>query len=152
MNQVLLFTQLLIILLNLFIVGEPFRYLIARYSKLFSNLGLFRLLVINFYLGGLLIFGLALVPLGLFQTLTMYLVSFGSLVAVIFLHKTEISITVKKTMVALRSHPFRDFFSSPKLFNKPNIEGLFVLLFALLIYYFAVNSLSSFVLGSIHDT
>ena len=62
MENALLVITLLGFFLSLVLIGEPLRYHISRFSKLFEDLDLLRASLLDFFLGGAVLYLLALIP------------------------------------------------------------------------------------------
>src|SRR4030067_180327 len=72
-----IFIRLVSVALSLFLVGEPFRILLSRYTTLFREMDTLQTFVVDFYLGGLVFYAIAMTPLQLFS----FQISLGILVA-----------------------------------------------------------------------
>lgn len=67
-----IFINLLFFMFTLAVIGEPLRVLFSRLSGLFKNLDILQVLVLNVYLGGLILYVIAVIPFGLFCSVTMW--------------------------------------------------------------------------------
>jgi len=65
-------------MLSLAVIGEPLRFLLSRFSRFLKGLDIVQVLVLNVYLGGLILYAIAMVPFGLFSSVTMWIVLFFS--------------------------------------------------------------------------
>jgi len=71
-----IFLSLLFFMFTLAVIGEPLRALLSRFSRLFKNLDILQVLVLNVFLGGLILYAIAIMPFGLFSSATMWVVLF----------------------------------------------------------------------------
>jgi len=143
MMQSQLFLQLLFVLCSLFIVGEPLRFVITRYARCLTNLNLIKIIVLNFYLGALFFYAIALVPVGLFRAPVLYAFSLAALIISILVHRHDIAQRIYKV----------NLFSIRNLVtSKQFTEGTIIISLAVILYLLSAFPLSNFVLGSIHDT
>jgi len=69
-----IFLSLLFFMFSLAVIGEPLRVLLSRFSRLFKNLDILQVLVLNVFLGGLILYMIAIMPFGLFSSATMWIV------------------------------------------------------------------------------
>ena len=84
------FFQNLIFLLCLMLIGEPFRFAIAHFSRLFRNLNMLEAIVLDFYVGGLTLYVMATIPLRLFSPEILMGLLFVCLVLSLFLHRRDV--------------------------------------------------------------
>lgn len=126
-----IFLTLLFFMFSLVVIGEPLRFLFSRFSRFFKNLDIIQVLVLNVYLGGLILYVIAVIPFSLFSSLTMWVVLLFS-----------VSFVVVELLI--------------KRFGFPNkwdairyVVVLGIFLVALRIQLIPVSDL---VFGSIHDT
>jgi hypothetical protein len=138
--MLLLVLQLLLFMVLLIVDGEPFRVALRR-LPLFSNLDLIQSCVLDLFLGGFVLYVIAILPFGLFNLpliLTFTAVCF--LVAVYF--------HVDDVRVVFRFRGLRDKFGG----NRWVLSG-YVIVFALFLFVLIMQlySLSGFVLGGIFD-
>lgn len=134
--------ELLFFMFCLSALGEPWRMLIRKFTGLFKGLDFLRVFLLDVYLGGFLLYVIAIVPLHLFSAVTLYIITSVSIVTVILLHRTRL----KDILLTVFSHP-------ASLFKKHvSLElALVSLIFAssLVIQTYPLNDL---LLGSVRDT
>jgi hypothetical protein len=131
--------QLLFAALLLAIIGKPLLFLFRRYVRIFDALDFLQEFVINVYLGGLVLYVLALIPLRLFNPLTLSAVLAFS--AVFLLIQLMIKLKYAKGLPR----------PSIKLMSNRS-EQIVVLTFFLISLAIQVAPLSVLMFGSIHDT
>ncbi len=73
-----IFLSLVFFMFSLAVIGEPLRVLFCRFSKLFKNLDIIQILVLNVCLGGLVLYIIAIMPFGLFSSATVWVALFFS--------------------------------------------------------------------------
>jgi len=123
--------RLLLLMFSLAVIGEPLRFLLSRFSRFFKGLDILQVLVLNVYLGGLILYAIAMVPFGLFSSATMWIVLFFS-----------VSFVIVELLI--------------KRFRLP--EKCDILRFAVVLAIFLVAlwiqliPISNLVFGSVHDT
>jgi hypothetical protein len=126
----------------LFVLGEPWRMLIRKFVGLFKSLDFLQILVVNVYLGGFLLFIIAIVPLHLFSATTLYAITILSGILVFSFHWRKI----KKAIQKLSS---RTRFSFQNHHSIEIILVAFMFLFSLFIQTSPFNYL---LFGSVRDT
>jgi len=145
----LLFFQLLLFLLLLVIIGEPVRVVVSRYSRLLKNLDILQILVINVYLGGLILYAISMVPLSLFnETLACGIIIVFAVLS-LFLHRKKVGRMRSIFQSNLVLSSIHDYFSKYRL---ALLESIIVLCMFLAALWIQVTPLPRFVFGSIHDT
>jgi len=129
------------LMLFLIIDGEPLRFFLSRKFKLFSDLDFIQICILDIYLGGLILFTIAMLPFRLF-----------SWVAVVGLTILCFLISVAINFKAVRSSAK---LSRIKAFLKENRKILsdYVIVFAIFFIFFGINimSASNLVFGSTRD-
>jgi len=123
--------DLLFFMLALAVIGEPLRVLFSRFSRLFRNLDILQVLVLNVYLGGLILYVIAIAPFGLFGSVMAWVVFFFSL-----------SFVVAELLIR-----------RPRLPRKFDaLRCTVVLTIFLIALGIRLNAVSGLIFGSIHDT
>lgn len=145
-----IFLQLLLLMILIAIVGEPFRIVISRFTGLFNDVDILQASVLDVYLGGFVLYALALVPLHLFSsTVTLGITIVFGLFSVFF-HRRRIRKameTVKRDRAFITL--YRNYLSTH---GKTLLEyGIIVALF-LGGLWIQVVPLQNFMFGSIQDT
>lgn len=123
--------RLLLLMFSLAIIGEPLRFLLSRFGRFFKDLDILQVLVLNVYLGGLVLYAIAMVPFGLFSSATMWVVLVFSLSFVI------VELLIKR-------------FQLPEKWNILKI--VVVLAIFLVALWIQLIPVSNLVFGSVHDT
>jgi hypothetical protein len=132
--------ELLGLMATLIVLGEPLRLLFSRFSILFRKLDFIETCVLNVYLGGLILYVLALVPLPLFDT---------PIILILLLLFATISIIYYVRLGKRRRIQNEQNCKSQK--NRM-LEYVFVLGMFVIALYVQIIPLASFVYGSIRDT
>ena len=127
--------NLLFLMLGLVTIGEPLRILIAHFLGLFKRLDILQILVVNVYLGSLIIYGIAIVPLRLFTPAVLWAVLFFSMVFAGFYHLKEL-LSSKAKMRA-----------SSGIFCTVTIFVIF-----LIVLWIGVVPTTNFLFGSVQDS
>jgi len=126
-----IFLNLVFFMFSLAVIGEPLRVLFSRFSKLFENLDILQILVLNVFLGGLILYVIAIMPFGLFSSVTMWVV---------------LSLSVSFVVVELLiRRP-----GLPKKFDALRCTVVFSIFLVTL--WISLIPVSDFIFGSIHDT
>jgi hypothetical protein len=137
----LLLFQLLFLLVLLVVNGEPLRAVFLRRLELFSDLDFVQVCIIDVYVGGLILYVLAILPFGLFSWVVVVCFTLLSAVLSIVIHA--------KTIV----HGAR--LSRIRAYVAENKKALLIYLavFLMFMVFLVVNlsSLSGLVLGSVRD-
>ena len=133
-NVLSLFLRLLALMGLLVLIGEPLRLLFSKISGLFSELDVLETIVINLYLGGFVLYVVALIPLHLFNSLVLGGLSIGALVVVLLYHYYRNKLS-KKTM-------------------ELPVEKTVIISFILFLIILVINIVPTvpFIFGSVHDT
>lgn len=139
--MLLLWLQLLVFMFFLIVIGEPLRFLFLRRLRLFADLDFLQVCLLDVYLGGMVLYVIAMLPLQLFnREVVLGLTVFGALFSV---------------FSGLRSF-YRGKTGKIKILLLKRRTAIFdyVLLFAmfLILLWIQLIPLSQFVFGSIHDT
>jgi len=125
------------------ILGEPWRIVLRKFFEVFKSLDIPQILVLDVYLGGFLLYVIAIIPLHLFSITTLYAITLVSTVIVFWLHRKKFG------NVAQTLHLF------PKkslLQNRRFFEPLLVVLMFLFSLVIQVLPLSALFFGSVRDT
>jgi hypothetical protein len=138
----LIVAELLGLMAALIVLGEPLRIVFSRIDAFFRTLNLIEACVLNVYLGGLILYVLALLPMHLFNTLAIAsLLLISTIFSVIrFLKSTR---RKQRTTNRVEEHPRR----RTNMFEHVFVLGLFCVAL-----YIQILPLTSLVYGSIHDT
>lgn len=128
--------NLLFLMFGLVTLGEPLRILIARFSGLFKRLDILQILVINVYLGGLLLYAIALIPLHLFRPILLWIVLTLSVFFTVVYHLKRL-LHDRRTLSIRRNDAFYCF----------TVFGIF-----LVILWIGVVPTTNLTFGSVHDS
>jgi hypothetical protein len=134
--------ELLFFVFCLSALGEPWRMLIRKFTGLFKGVDFLRAFLLNVYLGGFLLYVIAIVPLHLFSAVVLHVITLVSIVTVVLLHRRRL----KDALSPALSHP------ATLLKKRPSLELALVLAifaFSLVIQTYPLNDL---LLGSVRDT
>ncbi len=126
-----IFLSLLFFMFSLAVIGEPLRVLFSRFSRLFRNLDILQVLVLNVFLGGLILYMIAIMPFGLFSSATMWVVLFFAVLFVIA------ELLIRRPEL-------------PKKFDALRCTVVFSIFLVAL--WIRLTPVSDLVFGSIHDT
>jgi len=126
-----IFINLLFFMFTLAVIGEPLRVLFSGFSRLFKDLDILQVLVLNVYLGGLILYVIAMIPFGLFSSVTMWVVLFFSVSFVV------VELLIKRPRFPERCDALR---------------CTAVLTIFLVALWISLIPVSDLVFGSIHDT
>lgn len=142
----IIFIQLLYISLFLSIIGEPLRFLFAHHSSFFRKLDLMQSYVTDVYLGGLIVYTVAMIPLGLFDVAISWGLVVIGIVLSILLHRDKLK-TIKKIFPfdKLVRVKINDYLSSKKV-------PLLVFAMFIMVLWIQILAVTNFIFGSIHDT
>jgi len=124
-------------------LGEPWRILLRKFAGLFKSLDFLQILILDVYLGGFLLYIVAIVPLHLFSAITLYAITLVSIVVVFSLHWRKFRDTTK------------NFFLYPKKFLSQNHQSFeFVLVVSMFLFslFIQTSPLNHLVFGSVRDT
>jgi hypothetical protein len=134
--------ELLFFVFCLSALGEPWRMLIRKFTGLFKGVDFLRAFLLDVYLGGFLLYVIAIVPLHLFSAVVLHVITLVSIVTVVLLHRRRL----KDALSPALSHP------ATLLKKRPSLELALVLAifaFSLVIQTYPLNDL---LLGSVRDT
>lgn len=139
--MLLLYLQLLVLMFFLIVIGEPLRFLFLRRLRLFVDLDLPQICLLDVYLGGLVLYLIAILPLHLFSGP----VVFGITVFGFFF---SVSIYLKRF--------FRGEIGGVRVFlveHKTTVLS-YILLFTMFLVFLWIQltPITTLVFGSIHDT
>ena len=138
--MLLVLFQLLFLLALLIFIGEPLRTIALKRFEIFSDLDLVQLCILDVFVGGFILYVLAILPLGLFSLPIVASLTLFSVIVSIFLHK--------KSLINWLKTSKKGFFTK----NKTNLLACFLVFFMFLIFLsINLSSLSSFVFGSVRD-
>jgi len=124
-------------------LGEPWRILLRKFAGLFKSLDFLQILILDVYLGGFLLYIVAIIPLHLFSATTLYAITLVSIVVVFSLHWRKFRNTTK------------NFFLYPKKFLSQNHQSFeFVLVVSMFLFslFIQTSPLNHLVFGSVRDT
>ena len=138
--MLLIVLQLLLFMVFLVADGEPFR-LALRHLPLFSNMDLLQICAVDLYVGGLVLYVIAILPFGLFSLSIILLFSIACLVLSIYVHFNTL-----KSFAGLKNLRDRIIKNQTMLFIYIIILGFFFFLL-----FLQLSSLSGFVFGGIFD-
>lgn len=129
------------LLFFLVVNGELPRFFALRRLKLFSDLNLAQICIIDVYLGGLVLYVMAMIPFGLFNRYVVVGLTVASAIITIGIHFEDFKHLRSVTEI-------REFFKSRR---KETVE--FLAVFTIFVIFLAINliSASAFVLGSVRD-
>jgi len=147
-NQVSMFVevilQLLFFMFCFFILGEPWRLGLRKFVDVFKNLDVLQILVLDVYLGGFLLYVIAIIPLHLFSAYVLYAITLASTLIVLGFHRERLRSVAINLRLNLKSFSFRNH-----PFSEPLLWILLIFLFGLVVQTLALNGL---IFGSIRDT
>ena len=135
--------QLLFFMFCLFALGEPWRIALRRFAGLFKSLDLLQILVLDVYLGGFLLYIIAIIPLHLFNAITLYAITLVSIVVVFLLHWRKFR------------NAIQNFSLYPKKFSfqyHHSFELILVALMFLASLIIQTSPLNNLIFGSVRDT
>ena len=96
------------------VLGEPWRLILRRFVRFFRSLDLLQILVLNVYLGGFLLYVIAIVPLHLYSAAILYTITILSAIVALLFHWRKIRPTVQKMPLHARLS-FQNYRSSLEL-------------------------------------
>ena len=139
MLQVLI--QLLFLLVLFVFLGEPLRALVLKRLEVFSDLDLIQIGILDVFVGGLLLYILAILPFGLFSWLIVVCFTLFSVILSLIIHR--------KTLIQYAG------FSQITVLIEQNKKKFCVYLavFVIFVIFLSINlsSLSGLVFGSVRD-
>jgi len=133
--------QMLLLMFLLAMLGEPIRFFLLKRLRMFSDLDFIQALILDIYLGGLILYVLAVLP---FQLFNFFIV---------------LSFTMFFFLVSLFAHfdslrKYKDFSQVKTLFSKNNVKVVdYLLVFGMFLFLllFNIGALSGLVFGGIFD-
>jgi hypothetical protein len=135
--------QLLFFMFCFSVLGEPWRLVLRKFVGIFKNSDVLQILVLDVYLGGFLLYVIAIIPLHLFSVTTLYAISLMSTVIVLWFHRRKFKNATRNLQLQFKKFSFRNH-----LLSEPLLIVL-IFLFSLVIQTLALNGL---VFGSVRDT
>jgi len=135
--------QLLFFLFCLFVLGEPWRLILRKFVRFFKSLDILQILVLNVYLGGLLLYVIAIVPLHLYSATILYTITILSALIVFSFHLKEIRTTIRR----LSLHTEFSFWD-----HRSSLELIIVAFMFLLSLFIETSPFNYLLLGSVRDT
>lgn len=142
MESVSITFQLLFFMFSLFVLGEPWRLLLRKFFGFFGSLDFLQILVVNVYLGGFLLYVIAVVPLHLFTATTLYAITILSSILILMVHRRKIRRAIGKLSLLVR-------FSFP---SRHSIEIITVASMFLLSLFIQTSPFNYLLFGSVRDT
>jgi uncharacterized membrane protein YgdD (TMEM256/DUF423 family) len=136
--------ELLFFMVCFFILGEPWRLVVRRFVDVFKNLDTLQVLVLDVYLGGFLLYVIAMIPLHLFSADVLYAITLASAAFVLWFHRKGVEGAAQNLRLHIRRFSFRNHLSSD-----PLLLIVLIFLFGLVVETLALNGL---IFGSIRDT
>ncbi len=127
-------------MLSLVMIGEPLRIVFSRYSTIFRNLDVLQISVLDVYLGGFIVYVIALAPIGLFTpNILLGTLLFSTLFVLIFYSQKFYFWRKEKQPIR-----FPD--------NKSIICQTVVLFLFLVMLWITIAPTTNFILGNVHDS
>jgi hypothetical protein len=134
--------QLLFFMFCFSALGEPWRIVLRKFVGLFKNLDVLQILVLDVYLGGFLLYIIAIIPLHLFSATTLYVITLVSIVIIFWLHWKKFRNATQNLRLSLK-FPFQNHYS---------FELILVVAFFLFSLVIQTSSLNGLFFGSVRDT
>lgn len=136
-----LMLQLILFAFLLVVNGEPSRFLLLRRLKLFSDLDFIQICVLDVYLGGLILYVIAMLPFQFFSWIVVFLLTMLSFLFSVLVHFKSLTSVVSFNKIKV------------SLSENKKVYFDYVLVFSMFIIFFLINlfSVSNIVLGSVHD-
>lgn len=143
-------SQLLLLMMALIIIGEPVRVALLKYLHLFRGLDFLQISVLDVYLGGFILYFVAMLPFHFFSTSVVWAITLMSSMLSIFLHRVALRKLnsligpVQKSTINVRN-----YLSGHKIavLQCSAVLGIFLVTLCI-----QVSPLPTFIFGSIHDT
>ena len=136
--------QLLFFMLCFSVLGEPWRLVLRKFVDVFKNLDVLQILVLDVYLGGFLLYVIAIIPFHLFSADVLYAITLVSTAFVLWFYRKGLGSVAQN----LRSY-IKRFSFKKRLFSEPLLLIVLIFLFGLSVQTLALNGL---IFGSIRDT
>jgi hypothetical protein len=135
--------QLLFFMVCFSVLGEPWRLVVRRFVDVFKNLDVLQALILDIYLGGFLLYIIAIIPLHLFSAYVLDAITLVSTASVLWFYRKGLRSVAQNLQsnlkISLRKH----------LFSEPLLLIVLIFLFTLVVQILALNGL---IFGSIRDT
>jgi len=138
-----LFYKLLLLMFSLIVIGEPIRIVLSKYAGLFGELDYLQTCVINVYLGGFILYTIAMIPLPFFAAPVVWWILAASGTSLVFFHFKTLRDLLRKSKTVKHCV----LMGKGAILKNVLVAAMF---FSLL--WIEVLPLSSFVYGSVHDT
>jgi len=136
-----LLSQLLVLLFFLIVIGEPLRAIFLRRLRLFADLDFLQVCLLDAYLGGLVLYVIAMLPLQLFNSAVVFgLTIFGFLFSIAIHLKRIYRGKIGEVRTLLTEHKIAI------------LDYALVLAMFLVFLWIQIIPLTNFVFGSVHDT
>jgi hypothetical protein len=90
--------QLICVLPILAIIGDPLRHYVFCRSTLFKGLNLLQILLLDFYIGGLILYSIALIPAGVFGTLVPFFLPVSFLLF-LYIHREFFARIIRSNLI-----------------------------------------------------
>lgn len=139
--MLLLVLQLIFFVFLLVVIGEPLRVGFFHSLKLFSGLDFIQICIFDVYLGGFILYVIAMLPFRLFSWTVVFLFTVFSFLFSFFIHFKTLSRVTRLSEI--------------RVFLTENKKAFLdcILVFAMFFIFFLINfiPLSDFVFGSVHD-
>ena len=135
--------QLLFFMFCFSVLGEPWRLVLRKFVGIFKNSDVLQILVLDVYLGGFLLYVIAIIPLHLFSVTTLYAISLMSTVIVLWFHRKKFKNATRNLQLQFKKFSFRNHLLS---------EPLLIVLIFLFSLVIQTLSLSGLFFGSVRDT
>jgi hypothetical protein len=135
--------QLLFFMFCFSALGEPWRIVLRKFVGLFKNLDVLQILILDVYLGGFLLYIIAIVPLHLFSTTMLYATTLVSILIVFWLHWKKLRTATQNLRLSLKNFSFQNHYS---------FELILVVVIFLFSLVIQTSSLSGLFFGSVRDT
>ncbi|MEA2089434.1 MAG: hypothetical protein U9O89_01560 [Thermoproteota archaeon] len=147
----LLVFQLLSVMVLLSIIGEPLRMVIRRYSSLFHELNILQIVVLDVYLGGIVLYALAAIPLGLFNVIILWTITLMCIAFLTIFYLRKLRAVTKS---AEQEHTSIKIKAKNYLLTRKGtlLECSTVLAIFFVALSIQVTPITKFVFGSIYDT
>jgi hypothetical protein len=133
--------QLLFFMFCFSMLGEPLRIILKKFCGLFGNLGLLQILVLDVYLGGFLLYIIAIIPLQLFNPIILYAITILSMIVVLCFYWKKFRNVTRN--LRLKKSSFQNAYS---------LESVLVFMIFFLSLAIQASPLAIFPFGSVRDT
>lgn len=143
MKSIGIMLQLLFFMFCLSALGEPWRVVLKKFVGFFKYYNFLQILVLDAYLGGFLLYIIAVIPLHLFSATTLYAITLVSIVIVLWLHRREFRNITKNLRLCLKKFSFQ---------NPHLLELALVILIFLFSFVVQTSPFNHLFFGSVRDT